>query len=586
MAWSFSKLAFRDKALFQQIAEIACQKLRDFAAQGVAKTAWSFAKQEIMHEPLMQGLAAAAVRVVHDFPAQFLSNTVWAYAKLSYKDRALQRAVLSVALPQLTWKAQEVDNTVWAFAVLRWADEKALVAMADIAKPLLGQMDSQDVSLIAWSFASLEYGDVPLFQEIVPHALRVMPDFSEQGISNLAWAYATVGYKDQTLVDALVTATTMRSPVLHLQSLANLAWAFSCLAVDDDPVFDAIAARSVALLEAHAQADTGEGPGQKPRALGLLGAMASAGFGRKAQKRLDLVLDAAMLEVQARAATWDAQAKPLPPGRVPQDPQGDPDAVPRVLEEKQDAFVLWKPAGWTVSTGTFGDESSEEDGPRDGFLGASKPLQEWLRMNLGSRFPISGDASVQYGIAHRLDRNTSGPLLCAKTYKGFLRLLFLFAASRTQKQYLALCEGWLDPTPRQLTKPLKVGAGSGSLSRTYIAEVGQRACTEILQVFHLRSADGEQFSLVQIQLRTGRMHQIRVHLSAEGHPLVGDPLYGRGPRSFCPRIFLHSLSLAVEMEDGRLAAQCPLPKDLRRPLASLEEVGPRAQLPQQWWYRG
>ncbi|CAE8729047.1 unnamed protein product, partial [Polarella glacialis] len=163
---------------------------------------------------------------------------------------------------------------------------------------------------------------------------------------------------------------------------------------------------------------------------------------------------------------------------------------------------------------------------------------------------------------------TSGPLLCAKTYHGFHQLQLQFAACRVTKKYICLCDGWIDKDLRLIDKPLLV-TGSCGTRRSIVAPHGQKAITNVYEVAHLRCPQGGDLSLVCVSLGTGRMHQIRAHLSAAGYPLVGDPLYGGWARPWCQRLFLHSHTLEVNIGDGPLTSRCSLPQDLKDALAAL-----------------
>merc|ERR1711920_1156430 len=93
---------------------------------------------------------------------------------------------------------------------------------------------------------------------------------------------------------------------------------------------------------------------------------------------------------------------------------------------------------------------------------------------------------------------------------------------------------------------------------------GKRAMTELLRVDHYLGPSGIPISLVDLQLRTGRMHQIRAHLHALGHSLLGDLLYGNASATpWCPRLFLHSYALHADLGNGSLGAELGLPTDLR-----------------------
>jgi len=205
---------------------------------------------------------------------------------------------------------------------------------------------------------------------------------------------------------------------------------------------------------------------------------------------------------------------------------------------------------------------------------------------------------MAYGLLHRLDRDTSGVVLCAKSYLGYYLAQLHFEARRVRKVYVCLCQGWvqrrtawfLEASLRAEGGRATVVAGGGAGARS--------ARTEVQVVGHLLGSGRDaSLSLLEVRLHTGRLHQIRAHLAHEGHPLVGDAAYGGGAsHAWCPRIFLHSyglsLRLALEGEEGAeveeqaVDAHSPLPSDLRGALANLvaEDMPSRALLRR--WIRG
>lgn len=283
--------------------------------------------------------------------------------------------------------------------------------------------------------------------------------------------------------------------------------------------------------------------------------------------------------------------------------------TPCVLVAQQHLCVLWKPAGWTTTVGSKdrlldaigNDEDAwpdEVDGHRLG-----KPLQDWVKKVFGAEHPISTNPTFAYGLAHRLDRETSGLLVCARSYTGFYNAQLQFVARRVTKEYVCLCHrhlrrvdepvstnGALQESPWLIDVPLRVvlERGYDGMGRTLRSIVdhtgGVRASTEILAVSKLLSFEGAPISLVEIRLRTGRLHQIRAHLSHLGHPLVGDAAY-RGPFAWprwCPRLFLHEHRIALDVDGETLTADAPLPGDLRILLAQFECVGDLQVLRRCW----
>jgi len=285
------------------------------------------------------------------------------------------------------------------------------------------------------------------------------------------------------------------------------------------------------------------------------------------------VLGAAEAALSRHAARLDAVWGPGPPSAREVRRSGDGEQEPRVLLERPHLRVLWKPPGWTVSVGNEGRRLPFE-GPGTG-LGYGGEMQRWLAERFGAAEPIVREESTEHGIAHRLDRETSGALLCARDFSGHFAARFAFAAGLVRKEYLCLCENHLPPAPTLFERPLLTLYRHGLKWRSIAAAEGRPACTELRAAGHFRHPDGS-FSLAALRLHTGRLHQIRVHLATAGHSLAGDAAYGQGVRAWCPRIFLHASRLGIGLPDEPLVVQGPLPEDLAEALDALVAVDARA----------
>lgn len=181
-----------------------------------------------------------------------------------------------------------------------------------------------------------------------------------------------------------------------------------------------------------------------------------------------------------------------------------------------------------------------------------------------ARGVAGGEDPSRPGIVHRLDRDTSGLLVVARTPRAHRRLTRMMRERRVERRYLALVHGTM---PAALTIDRPVGRDRRVRTRMSTATtVGRDAVT------HLRLLeDLGDFSLVEARLETGRTHQIRVHLEAVGHPVVGDPVYGRRGEAFgLGRQFLHAAELVFpHPETGEpVAVKSPLPADLEEALAA------------------
>jgi 23S rRNA pseudouridine1911/1915/1917 synthase len=223
-----------------------------------------------------------------------------------------------------------------------------------------------------------------------------------------------------------------------------------------------------------------------------------------------------------------------------------------VLYEDAEIAVLDKPAGLTVHPG---------DGRPDGTL----------VHRLLDRYPeIAGVGGPgRPGIVHRLDQGTSGVLVMARTAAAYARLSRAFAEREVSKRYLAIAYGTL--TPEAGTIAAAIGRHPERRQEMAIRTAGRPAVTGYRT---LEAAAG--ISLLELDLATGRTHQIRVHLKHVGHPLVGDPVYGEArwkglPRSLqaplkeFPRPALHAWRLAFRhpATGEPVAFAAPVPADFR-----------------------
>jgi 23S rRNA pseudouridine1911/1915/1917 synthase len=227
----------------------------------------------------------------------------------------------------------------------------------------------------------------------------------------------------------------------------------------------------------------------------------------------------------------------------------------RIVYEDASLAVVDKPAGMVVHPAP---------GHRDGTL--VNALLHHIR-------DLSGvGGRLRPGIVHRLDRDTSGLLVVAKNDKAHHALSAALKRRDVRRIYLAASWGHLAETPVTVDRPL--GRDPRDRKRMAVVEDGRRALTRVRVRERWRAAE-----LLDVALRTGRTHQIRVHLASIGHPVVGDATYGAGrekgisgpARSWAralaarvPRQFLHATRLSFDHpETGRrMRFEAPLPEDL------------------------
>ena len=191
--------------------------------------------------------------------------------------------------------------------------------------------------------------------------------------------------------------------------------------------------------------------------------------------------------------------------------------------------------------------------------------QEGTLAQLLAPLAAGGDPD-RAGIVHRLDRDTSGLLLVARSEQAHRLLQRALAHRQIEREYLALVEG--RPPARSGTIDAPIGRDPRVRIRTAVGGAKPR---EARTHFTLeRALPGT--SLLRLRLETGRTHQIRVHLQAIGHPVCGDPEYGTPGLLGLERQFLHSTRLAFDhpLTNTRVDVISPLPADLTRALAQAD----------------
>jgi len=182
---------------------------------------------------------------------------------------------------------------------------------------------------------------------------------------------------------------------------------------------------------------------------------------------------------------------------------------------------------------------------------------------------IAGGDPERAGIVHRLDRDTSGLMVVARTEEAHRRLQAALSARRIEREYLALVEG--RPPARSGTVDAPVGRDPRVRTRMAVGGAGAR---EARTHFELVQAL-PRTTLLSLRLETGRTHQIRVHMQAIGHPVAGDPEYGTPGLYSLERQFLHATRLAFDhpASGQRLEVRSPLPADLQAALERAAAAG-------------
>jgi len=204
-----------------------------------------------------------------------------------------------------------------------------------------------------------------------------------------------------------------------------------------------------------------------------------------------------------------------------------------IVFEDQNVLVINKPAGiLSHALSKFHNEPS---------------VASFLRQKLSGK-----DTDIRFGIVHRLDRATSGVMICAKNHPTMSFLQKQFSSHKVEKTYLAivlgqpkLTEGIIDvPLERNPKMPAQFRPGSGGKPAQTVYKVIQT---------------NDKYSLLELHPKTGRTHQLRVHLKHIGHPIIGDVLYGGATAD---RLYLHAWKLSISTpEDGKVSFEAPIPKE-------------------------
>ena len=260
-----------------------------------------------------------------------------------------------------------------------------------------------------------------------------------------------------------------------------------------------------------------------------------------------------------RVDVGDVVSLDLDPDLGPRPIEPDPSIRLDVVFEDDDVLVIDKPAGLVVHPG-----AGNETGTLVHALLAHDPAI------------ASVGEPERPGIVHRLDKDTSGLLLVARSANAHAALSAMFADHEVERRYLTLVWGVPETARGMVDAP--IGRSTREPTRMVVSAQGREARTRytVLETFERPTPA----ALLECELETGRTHQIRVHMAAIGHAVVGDDRYrGDRPAIACPRMFLHSTALAFRHPvrvDERLEFSSPLPADLANVLDRLRSGTPTA----------
>lgn len=232
-----------------------------------------------------------------------------------------------------------------------------------------------------------------------------------------------------------------------------------------------------------------------------------------------------------------------------------PEKIPlKIIYEDADLIVIDKPAGMVVH-------------PTDHGGHVTGTLVNALLFHCGKKLTVA--AKERPGIVHRLDRDTSGLIVAAKTEKAKAGLTSQFADRKVKKIYLALVSGNIKDERGRIEAPIGRKVTDRTRRTVRTGSDAKEAVTEFEVVERFGTA-----TLLKVRILTGRTHQIRVHFVSLGHPVVGDTTYGYKKSNLkfnCPRQFLHAnfLTFMHPVKNKQVEFESPLPADLSRVLNQL-----------------
>ncbi|MFH1671547.1 MAG: RluA family pseudouridine synthase [Candidatus Portnoybacteria bacterium] len=224
----------------------------------------------------------------------------------------------------------------------------------------------------------------------------------------------------------------------------------------------------------------------------------------------------------------------------------------KIVYQDKDILVIEKPANLTVHPAKERQENTLAD----------------QLVNLFPEIKGVGEDPLRPGIVHRLDKDTSGLMVIAKNNQVFNFLKEQFAQRKVVKRYLALVFGKVKDKKGTITKSISLSNKDHRKRSALLDEKSKPAWTEynVLESF-------SDYSLLEVKIKTGRTHQIRIHLASIGHPVVGDKQYKfkrQTPPRDLDRQFLHASYLKFKLPNGKMMEfKSELPDDLKEVLESI-----------------
>ena len=220
----------------------------------------------------------------------------------------------------------------------------------------------------------------------------------------------------------------------------------------------------------------------------------------------------------------------------------------KVIYEDDAILVIDKPSGMNVHPGA-------------GCPGGT--VANALLFRYGDDFQTQDDeeGELRPGIVHRLDKDTSGVLITAKTREAHTALARQFAAHTNEKVYIAICKGLFER--KRGTIDRNIVRNEKNRKTFTVTDSADRGKSAVTHYTVLRQFEG--YAFVRIRIETGRTHQIRVHMQSIGHPVLGDPIYSRKDERFDIPLALHAAMLTIDhpVTGERMTFRAKLPERIR-----------------------
>mmetsp|Transcript_42058 Transcript_42058/g.136103 ORF Transcript_42058/g.136103 Transcript_42058/m.136103 type:complete len:522 (+) Transcript_42058:236-1801(+) len=495
----------------------------------------------------MESLAAPSMATLSEFKPQDIANTAWSFANVGFKHEPLLAAISACAIAKIEeFQPQDLGNTFWAFAKVEvMPDELLKTAISAASLRRISELEPQNLAMTAWSFSTLGIVDEELMSAIACRAVGRIAEFAIHDLSNLLWSY----------------------PALELDAgcgLFGLARRLLAerLPADSAAVIEKLAARTVTT---YVVAEVSEFTNS------LLEFAWSFAFAGEDMVEVGDILRRCLLAIATvldERCSWQSLLGPSS-GAVPYGlgPSWGSE-VPSIVLDLPGIVVVLKPPHWEVDARAGGSLPGDSSGA---------PLfSSFLRRRFPREVhPLMHCNEQQFGIIHRLDAPSSGLILAGKNFVGYYTLRWQQDTYELGREYLVLCHGRMCWGPRVINAKIKTSKAFPATST--VSDEGKPAWTQVepICILERKGSTEEQVTLVAIIIRTGRTHQIRVHLKHIGHPTVTDGKYTdqltyNSDKEWCSRNFLHRHRLTFVDTDGLLReAVAALPKDLCEVLRGL-----------------